>query len=336
MRSSSASHCFGIVALAMILALPAIAPAQDSNPIGEPTASPVFGNEDTGTGIKLPGLSNYAPTNNATKAATIRNVTMEAVLTEDGKPLKQGLTWRIFHPIPGQDGKLPLLATAEGGSAAFEFEPGSYFIHVAFGRAGVTKKLNVPKSGPVETQRMVLNAGGLVLNAVSGSDVRIPGDLLKFNIYLAGESSNGDQQLVVQDAEPDTIVRLNAGTYHIVSDYGDNNAIIRSDIRVEAGKLTEAVIQHRAAELTLKLVSEKGGEAIADTAWSVLTSGGDVVYESVGAFPSLVLAEGQYSAVARNKDHTFSRDFEVVAGRNSDVEVLLDLTNSAGSVPGDG
>ena len=336
MRVSSASHCFGIVALAMILALPGIASAQDANPIGDVAPSPIFGNDQPDSGLKLPGLSNYAPTSNATKAATTRNVTMEAVLTEDGQPLKQGLTWRIFHPIPGQDGKLPLLATAEGGSAAFEFEPGSYFIHVAFGRAGVTKKLNVPKSGPVETQRMVLNAGGLVLNAVSGSDVRIPGDRLKFNIYLAGENSNGDQQLVVQDAEPDTIVRLNAGTYHIVSDYGDNNAIIRSDIRVEAGKLTEAVIQHRAAELTLKLVSEKGGEAIADTAWSVLTSGGDVVYESVGAFPSLVLAEGQYSAVARNKEQTFSRDFEVVAGRNSDVEVLLDLTNKAGTAPGDG
>ena len=82
-------------------------------------------------------------------------------------------------------------------------------------------------------------------------------------------------------------------------------------------------IQHRAAKLTLKLVSEAGGEAIADTAWSILTSSGDVVSESVGAFPTLVLAEGSYTAVARNKDKIYQRDFAVKAGVNTDVEVLL-------------
>lgn len=275
------------------------------------------------TTIDLPGLSSYAPpTGGAEADVQARSVIMEAVLTDGGEPVKQGLIWRIFESIPGEDGKLPLLASAEGGSAAFEFLPGEYFVHVAFGRAGVTKKLSIPRTGPVEKQRLVLNAGGMVLNAVSGSDVRIPPEMLRFNIYQsAGDDS--DQQLVLQDVKPDTIVRLNAGTYHVVSDYGDTNAVIRSDIRVEAGKLTEAVIQHRAAELTLKLVSEPGGEAIADTAWSILTSGGDVVSESVGAFPSIVLAEGQYTAIARNKDETYQREFEVVAGRNSDVEVLL-------------
>ena len=288
------------------------APAQDA-----------FG-DGAGPSIQLPGLSQYAPAAGAAAGAIAgRTVRMEAALTEDGEPLKYGLTWRIFHPIPGPDGKLPLLASAEGGSAQFEFEPGDYFIHVAFGRAGVTKKLTVPKDGPIEKQRMVLEAGGLVLNAVSGIDARIPGSQLRFNIYKAGEELDGEQQLVVEDVKPDTIVRLNAGTYHIVSEYGSVNAVIRSDIRVEPGKLTEAIIQHRAAQLTLKLVAEAGGEAIADTAWSILTSGGDVVSESVGAFPSIVLAEGEYTAIARNKGKVYQRDFTVLAGQNSDVEVLL-------------
>lgn len=274
--------------------------------------------------ITMPGLTEYAPAAaDGDNAAIRRTVRMEAALTEGGEPLKYGLTWRIFHPAPGTDGKLPLLATAEGGSAQFEFEPGDYFLHVAFGRAGVTKKLTVPKDGPIETQHIVMEAGGLMLNAVSGIDARIPSSQLLFNIYKAEEGIDGEQQLVVEDVKPNTIVRLNSGTYHIVSEYGSVNAVIRSDIRVEAGKLTEAVIQHRAAQLTLKLVSEPGGEAIADTAWSILTSGGDVVSESVGAFPTIVLAEGEYTAIARNKAKVHQRDFTVVAGRNSDVEVLL-------------
>jgi hypothetical protein len=101
------------------------------------------------------------------------------------------------------------------------------------------------------------------------------------------------------------------------------NAVFRADIQVEAGKLIQATIQHRAAKLTLKLVSEEGSEAIADTAWSILTSSGDVVSESVGAFPTIVLAEGQYTAVARNKNKIYQRDFTVTAGQNTDVEVIL-------------
>ncbi|MDX3929431.1 MAG: hypothetical protein QHC90_26970 [Shinella sp.] len=255
--------------------------------------------------------------------ANLRDVICEAMLTKNGKPMQHGLTWRVFSPIPGADGKLPLLATSEGGSAAFQLVPGEYFVNVAFGRAGATKKLLVPESDAVDKQVMVLDAGGLMLNAVSGSDVRIPPGELSFSIYAAEAREDGERSLVVADVKPGTVVRLNAGTYHVVSDYGTVNAVIRADIQVEAGKLTQATIQHKAAKLTLKLVSEPGGEAIADTAWSILTSSGDVVSESVGAFPTIVLAEGSYSAVARNKDKIYQRDFTVTPGQNTDVEVLL-------------
>lgn len=215
-----------------------------------------------------------------------------------------------------------MLATAEGGSASFELAPGDYFVNVAFGRAGTTKKLKIPSDGPVEKQVLVLDAGGLVLNAVSG-DLPIPPKELSFSIYSSEVREDGERGLVMQDVEPNQVVRLNAGTYHVVSDYGNVNAVIRADIQIQAAKLTAATIQHKAAKITLKLVSSQGGEAIADTAWSILTKAGDVVYESVGAFPVMVLAEGEYSAVAQNKKKIYQRDFTVKAGRSADVEVLL-------------
>ena len=110
-------------------------------------------------------------------------------------------------------------------------------------------------------------------------------------------------------------MRLNSGTYHVVSTYGSVNAVIRSDIRVEAGKLTEATVEHRAAELTMKLVREPGGEAIADTSWSLLDESGDPVREIVGAFASMVLAEGDYTIIAKNRDRIYQRDFTVVGGQ---------------------
>ncbi|MDH4441325.1 MAG: hypothetical protein QE284_13170 [Rhizobium sp.] len=274
---------------------------------------------------KMPKLKAFsAPgADSLTTANLSRSVKLEAKLTSVGDPMQHGLSWRVFSPIPGADGKLPLLASAEGGSAAFQLAPGDYFVNVSFGRAGATKKLNVPADGDVESQVMVLDAGGLTLNAISGADSHIPDKQLNFDIYSSDVREDGERGLVLADVKPNTIIRLNAGTYHVVSEYGAVNAVVRADITVEAGELTEATIQHRASQVGLKLVSEPGGEAIADTAWSVLTSGGDIVAESVSAFPVLVLSEGQYSVVARNKDKIYQKDFEVTAGSNIDVELPL-------------
>lgn len=103
---------------------------------------------------------------------------------------------------------------------------------------------------------------------------------------------------------------------------GDANSVVRSDIRVRAGKLTDATITHRAAVITLKLVGEKGGEALANTSWSVITPGGDVVKESIGAFPRMILAEGEYRAIAKNEGKVFEQTFKVVNGVDREVEVL--------------
>lgn len=112
------------------------------------------------------------------------------------------------------------------------------------------------------------------------------------------------------------------GTYYIVSTYGEANSVVRSDIRVAAGKLTDVTVTHRAAVILLKLVSEKGGEALANTAWSVLTPAGDVINELLGAFPRVVLAEGAYRVIARNEGHMFERTVNVVNGVDGEVQVL--------------
>lgn len=302
------------LAALIFAALPGMAAAQDP-----------FSNTDQVPHFADPALNSFSPVieEPARPVSRTKSIHLEARLAEGGAPMKYGLSWRIFSPIPGPDGKLPMLASSEGGSTSFDLEPGDYFVHVAFGRAGATKKVKISATENPATETLVLDAGGMVLNAVSGSDVRIPPDELSFAIYASEVREDGDRGLIMDDVKPNEIVRLNAGTYHVVSDYGKVNATIRADIRIEAGRLTQAVIQHRAAQITLKLVSQAGGEAIADTAWSILTAAGDSVAESVGAFPEVVLAEGKYTAVARHKNNIYQRDFTVSSGRNQDVEVLL-------------
>src|SRR5690606_174400 len=139
-----------------------------------------------------------------------------------------GLVWRVFKPEPGPDGKLSLVASARGGTSAFDLEPGSYLVHAAFGRAGATKRITVGRAGHRET--IVLDAGGLELDAVVEGGLRIPAKALKFSIYEATPDEKGERALVIPDVKPQTVVRLNSGVYHVVSTYGSVNAIIRSDI----------------------------------------------------------------------------------------------------------
>jgi hypothetical protein len=277
-----------------------------------------------GGGLRLPGITAFSPTEEPPPVGKdARNVRCDAKLTADGPAMQSGISWHVFSTIPGQDGKLQLIAASEGGSHTFRLAPGEYFLNAAFGRATATKRVVVPAGGDMPNQELVLDAGGIVLHAVSGNDTKIPDKDLKFSVYTNDVQEDGERGLVMQDVAPNTIIRLNSGTYHVVSTYGSLNAVIRADIQVAAGKLTQATIQHRAARITFKLVSTAGGEAIADTAWSILTGSGDIIAENVGAFATMVLAEGNYTAVARNKDKIYQRDFEVKAGRNSDVELVL-------------
>ena len=245
---------------------------------------------------------------------------LEAQLQADGSALPAGITWRVFAPHPGPDGKLPLIGEARGGAIEVRLAPGDYLVHAAYGRAGATKKISVHAGGG--SDKVIINAGGLKLSALVGSDEPLTTEEVSFDIYAPDEDGSDERVLLVPDAPPEQVIGLNAGIYHVICRYGDANAVVRADIRVEAGKLTEATIYQKAARLTLKLVSAHGGEALANTSWAIITPQGDSVIESVGAFPSVVLASGDYTAVASHQGRNYERNFTVEAGLDRDVEVI--------------
>jgi hypothetical protein len=155
---------------------------------------------------------------------------------------------------------------------------------------------------------------------------KIPQNQISFAIYKGSQFDVGERASLVPNVAAGDVVLLPEGTYYIISNYGDAtsvaNSVVRSDIRVQAGKLTDVIITHRAAVITLKLVSDRGGEALANTAWSVITPGGDVIKESIGAFPRVVLSEGEYRAIAKNEGKVYERPFNVVNGVDGEVEVV--------------
>jgi hypothetical protein len=79
--------------------------------------------------------------------------------------------------------------------------------------------------------------------------------------------------------------------------------------------------ERKPAVITLKLVGERGNP-LANTKWSIITPGGDVVKEANDMCPLVALSEGDYRAVARNNGRTYERNFKIESGVNIEIEVF--------------
>jgi hypothetical protein len=237
--------------------------------------------------------------------------------------INNGLVWRVFSDRPDESGTFKLIREDHGASPNIVLPPGNYVVHVALGLVSAVRPVTL--KAETDRESFLLPAGGLRIEGRVGTS-RIPQNQISFAIYKGSQFEVGERASLLPNVAAGDVALLPEGTYYIVSNYGDANSVansvVRSDIRVQAGKLTDVTITHRAAVITLKLVSDKGGEALANTAWSVITPGGDVIKESIGAFPKVVLSEGEYRAIAKNEGKVYERPFNVVNGVDGEVEVV--------------
>jgi hypothetical protein len=254
--------------------------------------------------------------------AATPNQAVLALTARFGKDLPAvtgGLVWRVFSDRADETGNMKLVREDRGATPNIVVPPGNYVVHVALGLVSAIRPITLKAETYRET--FILPAGGLRIEGRVGTS-KIPQNQISFAIYKGSQFEAGERASLVPSVAPGDVALLPEGTYYIISNYGDANSVVRSDIRVQAGKLTDVIVTHRAAVITLKLVSDRGGEALANTAWSVITPGGDVIKESIGAFPKVILSEGEYRAIAKNEGKVYERPFNVVNGVDGEVEVV--------------
>lgn len=286
--------------------LPRPRPDRDAAPAAE-TPSPGQG----GTAAEAIAAATNVP----------QSVTLTARITQEGPPIPEGVVWRVFDSVPDAQGNMTLVAKSEDATARLDLPPGEYVVHAAYGRAQLSESLSVV---PGANEKIIdLEAGALRLNSAVTGDIPIAPTQLRFDIFTAGDESS--RALIAENLPPNEIVTLNAGTYHIVSHFGTINAVVRADLRVEAGELTDATLYHHASEVSFKLVSEEGGEAIADVEWTIKTPDGATVFTERGAFPSTVLAEGDYLILAKQGDKVYNREVQIISGGSREIEVLTSV-----------
>ena len=252
-------------------------------------------------------------------APTQVSLGVSARFGRDPPVINGGLLWRVYPDKPDPGGTFRLIKEDRSATPTFTLPPGGYVVHVTFGLAHAVKRVQL-RAEPVR-EVFEIAAGGARFEGRVG-DSKIPAGQISFDVYPGSQFEPGEKRRAAQDVATGDVVLLPEGAYYVVSNYGDGNAVVRSDIRVQAGKLIDVTVNHRAAVITLKLVGERGGEALANTSWTVLTPGGDVIKEAVGAFPRVILAEGDYVVIARNDGKVYNRNFKVEPGFDREIEVV--------------
>jgi hypothetical protein len=237
----------------------------------------------------------------------------------DGAVINGGLHWRVYADKPDQTGVFRLIKEDRSPQPVFVLPVGGYIVHVSFGIASAAKPVQL-RNEPMR-EVFEIAAGGLRIEGRVGN-VKIPTGQISFDIFKGSQFEGGERLPIASSALTGQIVLVPEGTYYILSKYGDGNAVVRSDIRVQAGKLTDITVTHRAAAIMFKLVSKRGGEALANTDWAVLSPAGDTITETKGAFPRVILAEGEYKVIARNNSKVYQQDLTVIPGVDGEIEVL--------------
>ncbi len=244
---------------------------------------------------------------------------LNARFGKDLPAVSSGVVWRVYSDKPDASGAFQLVREDRSPTPNIVLAPGGYVVHASLGLVSAVRPVTL-RNDTVREQ-FDLPAGGLRIEGRVGT-TKIPQGQITFSIYKGSQFEVGERAPLAQNVAAGDVMLVPEGTYYIISNYGDANSVVRSDIRVQAGKLTDVTVTHRAAVITLKLVSDKGGEALANTAWSVITPAGDVIKEYNGAFPKVILSEGEYRVIAKNEGKVFERPFNVSNGVDGEVEVV--------------
>ena len=204
----------------------------------------------------------------------------------DAQPVggKVPIHWRVFADGVDAQGKHTLVAQSSEAAPTLTLPEGNYIVHVALDLASAVRRVTV--GGATSSERLVLNAGAMRIVGMLG-DKPINPAKLSISIFVP-EAGNSEAKLVLAGAKAGDLIALPEGSYHVVSTLLDTagysgaqksgvgnktNSVVAADLKVQAGKLTDATLRHRSAVMTLKLVNDNGGEALANTAFTIPDAG---------------------------------------------------------------
>src|SRR5258708_11385705 len=155
--------------------------------------------------------------------------------------ISSGLVWRVFSDRPDETGTFKLIREERGATPNIVLPPGSYVVHVSLGLVSAVRPVTLKSE--TDRESFLLPAGGLRIQGRVGTS-KIPQHQISFSIFQGHQFDLGYSAPLGPPLAPGDVLLLPESTHYFLSNYGDANSVVRSDIRVQAGKLTDVIIRH--------------------------------------------------------------------------------------------
>ena len=283
-------------------------------------------------GLRDDRTSQPPPVIGASKDSALR---LNAVLTEDGKPLPTGVRYEVSEAAANVEGTRKSIARSgeSDGPPRFSLPPGRYHVTATYGWASASTDVEV-SAGKITIQTLNLRGGLLLLGAVraAGGTPLVRG--VRYDIYEAAQDVEGKRTRITYSeayADPPRLV-LPAGRYYVTAAYGNASAAREIEVRA-GGQPMREVLDLRAGILSLSAVLAAGSTPLslgvrydvyeaakdAEGKWKPVTRSEDYVDP-----PRFPLPAGRYHVTARYGSASAEADVDVAAG-DQPVRQVLDL-----------
>lgn len=247
-------------------------------------------------------------------------IRLRARITAATDPIARPIEWSVHKVDDDAEDKWPLVGERSAAEAAFDLAPGQYVVRAAYGAIKAAKVVVVQPQQQIDLT-FILNAGGLRVTPALAFLDPPDGIVAKHWVFEAATDERGNRRLFAEADRPGEVIRLNAGTYHLVSRFGDANAVVEADVTVKPGMLTEVEINHKAGIVHLGFARHDTDGPPKTVEWQINDSTGAVVMRAGGARVSQILAPGAYTAEVDYGGRKFEARFEIDIGETREVNI---------------
>ncbi len=261
-------------------------------------------------------LINEEPTDAGEEGLRLRGQITSATAT-----ITRPIDWTAYKVEDAKADRWRKIASVETAEASISLPPGQYVVRASYGAARAAKVL-VVKPGKRIDATFILNAGGLrVVPGLAFLDT--PKDIsAKHWVFGASANEKGKRRLFAQSTAIGEVVRLNAGTYTLVSRFGNANAVVETNITIRPGTLTEVEINHKVGIVSFRLKNppdEASGKS--SVKWQLVDGKGNIIVRTDGNEMKQILAPGSYRIMVEHKGKSYTSEFMVEIGETKAVEI---------------
>jgi hypothetical protein len=259
----------------------------------------------------------------ADSATAKSRVKLDAVVAYGAQPITSALQWTIIRPASNTAPE-QILLTQSAVSPQFDMAPGRYIVECTHESLTVRQDLMVPEGESKYT--INFNAGFLTMSMIPHTGASPISSPILWEVFEYRKGGVTPDALITSASAAAQAFTLPAGAYVVRASYNGTTADLV--VPLDPGRTYNYTINLYAGTVGVDAVAENGGSldgVVYEIYKAALDQNGErtlVATYNVGA-SDIMLREGSYLLIARGAGLRGETPFQVAAGQNGKVKVVL-------------